>query len=152
MTRRLAGAIAATVVLLTGLWLVLAPFALGIQPSGKDWSDETMTDVWSGIGLGVVGLVGLVAFVLAIRQHLVDAGIVHTRVRPQHAPPAPAGPPPAEPASGSSELRELLAPLIAALSDDMNRDRPPANGATGAPSAPSRRVYGSTGADAGRGE
>lgn len=150
MTRRLAGAVVATAVLLTGLWLVLAPFALGTQPSGKDWTDLTLTDVWSGIGLGVVGLAGLTAFILAIREHLLDAGVLRV-AKPQHAPPAPAAPPQAEePASGSGELRELLAPLIAALSDDMNREQqPPPNGA---PQAPSRHVYGSGPADAGRRE
>ncbi|MBO0829309.1 MAG: hypothetical protein J2P24_16165, partial [Streptosporangiales bacterium] len=81
MTRRLVGAIAGGIVLLTGAWLVLAPFGLGFQRSGKDWTDETLTDVWTGIGLGVVGLIAIVAFLAALRQHLVDRGLVPPRSR-----------------------------------------------------------------------
>ena len=73
MTRRLVGAIAGGIVLLTGAWLVLAPFALGFQPSGKDWTDETLTDVWTGIGLGVVGFIALVKDVTALPSLAVAA-------------------------------------------------------------------------------
>lgn len=133
MTRRLVGAIAGGIVLLTGAWLVLAPFALGFQPSGKDWTDETLTDVWTGIGLGVVGLIGIVAFVAALRQHLVERGLVTPRRRPvAAAPAAPAQPAPE--AAGRSELDSLIAPLIAAITEDINRDRQAgSNGATHAP-------------------
>lgn len=131
MTRRLVGAIAGGIVLLTGAWLVLAPFALGFQPSGKDWTDETLTDVWTGIGLGVVGLICIVAFVAALRQHLVDRGLVTPRPRPVAAPPPEAQTPAAAPqAGGHSELDSLIAPLIAAITEDINRDRQaPSNGA-----------------------
>lgn len=137
MTRRLVGAIAGGIVLLTGAWLVLAPFALGFQRSGKDWTDETLTDVWTGIGLGVVGLIAIVAFVAALRQHLVERGLVTPRPRPVAEPQAAAPAQPAPQQAGRSELDSLIAPLIAAITEDINRDRQTAsNGAAHASGRP----------------
>lgn len=137
MTRRLVGAIAGGIVLLTGAWLVLAPFALGFQRSGRDWTDETLTDVWTGIGLGVVGLIAIVAFVAALRQHLVERGLVTRRQRAV-APAEAAAPAQPEPQPAArSELDSLIAPLIAAITEDINRDRQPAgNGAVHASGRP----------------
>lgn len=127
MTRRLAGAVASCLALLAGLWLILAPFALGIQPSGADWKDETLTDVWSGIGLGALGLIGLVAFAGALARYVREQGLVAPR---RTAPPAEAPAPPAAPTgpAPTSDLDQLLAPLITALTDDLNRDRARASG------------------------
>lgn len=122
MTRRLAGAVASCLALLAGLWLILAPFALGIQPSDADWKDETLTDVWSGVGLGALGLIGLIAFAAALVRYVRQQGLVAPRrtAAPAEAPPTAAAPADQAP---PSELDQLLAPLIAALTDDLNRDR-----------------------------
>lgn len=123
MTRRLIGAIVSLLALFAGLWLVLAPFALGFQPQGADWTDMTLADVWTGIPLAVVGLAGIIVFASALRTHMVQAGFIAPR-------PAPAHPEQAAAASGAqhsasdraSQTDELLQPLIAALARDLARD------------------------------
>ncbi|MQA78365.1 MAG: hypothetical protein GEV10_07790 [Streptosporangiales bacterium] len=127
MTGRLAGAVASCLGVLAGLWLLLAPFALGAQPSGADWTDETWTSVASGAGLVVLGVIGAVAYAAAIRQHLVERGLVVPRPKrvPVAPPPAAAASPAAAeaPAGGDPELRAMLAPLVAALTHDLDRER-----------------------------
>lgn len=123
MTRRLAGAVASCLTLLAGLWLILAPFALGVQPSGADWKDETLTDVWSGIGLGALGLIGLIVFAAALVGSVREQGLVTPR-RTTPAADEPSTPAPAAPGQApTSDLDQLLAPLITALTEDLNRDR-----------------------------
>lgn len=126
MTRRLVGAVASCLVLLAGLWLILAPFALGIQPSNADWVDQTFTDVWSGIGLGVVGLIAAVAFIAALIQHLAERGLITPRTPRREAPAAPAAsaavPAEGAPEAPSGDLDKLLAPLVAALAHDLERE------------------------------
>ncbi|HEY9293522.1 MAG TPA: hypothetical protein VIP98_19775 [Microlunatus sp.] len=133
MTRRLVGAVASCLTLLAGLWLILVPFALGIQPENAEWRDETVTDVWSGIGLGVLGLLGLIIFSAALAQYLQALGLPSprsARSTPAEAAEAPAAP--AAPAAPTSDLDKLLSPLIAALTDDLARERnqPSTNGDT----------------------
>lgn len=131
MTRRFIGAVASCLVLFTGLWLVLAPFALGFQPKGKDWTDQTFTNVWSGIGLAVVGLIATVAFVAALIRHLAERGLISPRPARRPAPAQQADAVPAQeqaaPAA-SGDLDKLLAPLVAALAHDLERDRDRENG------------------------
>ncbi|MGI5285062.1 hypothetical protein ACQEVF_17235 [Nonomuraea polychroma] len=38
MIRKFVGAVAASLAVLAGLWLMIAPFALGIQPESADWA------------------------------------------------------------------------------------------------------------------
>lgn len=122
MTRRLVGAVAAMLAVVAGLWLVLAPFALGFQPDGADWSDQTWTDVGTGAGLGLVGLVGLLASATALYQHLVDHGLV-TR-RPRQLARAPQDEPYGrQPPGSDGELTALIGPLVAALTQDLERER-----------------------------
>lgn len=128
MTRRLVCAVTGLLGALAGLWLVLAPFALGIQPRDADWTDETWTNVATGAGLVLVGLICVLASATALHQHLVDTGLVTPR--PKHAPapqqpePEPvAAPAPASTDGTDSELKALLAPLVTALTQDLDRDR-----------------------------
>src|SRR5690606_23469073 len=51
----LAGLAGAAAVALTGVWLVVAPFAVGYQPDGADWVDATIIGVATGAGLIVLG-------------------------------------------------------------------------------------------------
>lgn len=124
MTGRLAGATAALLGVLAGAWLVLAPFALGVQNPDADWTDETWTDVGTGAGLVLVGAVGLIAFAAALHRHLVERGLITPR--PKHVAitaPEPAAPAPAVEPGGDAELKALLAPLVTALTQDLERDR-----------------------------
>ncbi|MDR8407863.1 hypothetical protein [Nonomuraea sp. 3-1Str] len=128
MIRKFAGAVAATLAFLAGLWLMLAPFALGTQPSGDDWTDATTTEFFTGLGVAVVGLAGAALFASAIRETLVERGLVTVRQRPEPEPQPEPEPVPAPPvASGvpqpsSAELAALLAPLVEALRADLNAD------------------------------
>ncbi|QDP98234.1 hypothetical protein FOE78_22075 [Microlunatus elymi] len=129
MTRRLAGAVASCLALLAGLWLILSPFALGLQPKDVDWTHQTVTDVWSGIGLGVLGLLGMIIFAAALMTNLQERGLAEPRAArrgpaeaadesPAAAPAAPATTP-----APSSDLDKLLSPLVAALTEDLQRER-----------------------------
>lgn len=77
MIRRMMGAVAAVVALLGGLWLALAPFALGFQVAGG-WSRATVVTVASGGGVAVVGVVAFVASVAGlvgdVRRRVSDLG------------------------------------------------------------------------------
>lgn len=48
---------------LGGLWLVLAPFLVGYQGRGADWTSGTVNDVVLGIALAILALVGLIAVI-----------------------------------------------------------------------------------------
>lgn len=132
MTRRLVGATASCLVLFAGLWLILQPFALGSQPDGAEWTDQTLTDVWSGIGVAVVGLIGVVAFVAALVRNLADRGLISPRPARAESLLATAtvdaAPEQGDAAGVSSDVDKLLAPLVAALAHDLERDRDPRDG------------------------
>lgn len=118
MIRKFVGGVAAALALIAGLWLMIAPFALGTQPENGDWTDITNSEFWTGLGVAVVGLIGVAAFVAAIYEDLLTRGLVTRRERPVEQPePVPA----AAPAGASSaELASLLAPLVEALREDLN--------------------------------
>lgn len=93
MIRRFVGAVAAAVGLLAGLWLMLAPVALGTQPAGMDsaWNDPTMTEFVTGAAVAFVGLVGLIAFAMAIHGEAARLGLIAGKAAPASAvstPPA----------------------------------------------------------------
>ncbi len=98
------GLVAATVALLAGGWLLLAPFALGYQPDGADWADATVADFVAGLVLLGLGVIALAAF----------AASFAARLRPARAtvPATPAGAP-----AQDQELVALLRPLLAALDE-----------------------------------
>lgn len=149
MIRRFVGAVAAAVGLVAGLWLMLAPFALGTQPAGldSDWNDPTMTEFVTGAAVAFVGLIGLIAFAMAIHGEAVRRGLIggpaasttdtapqtsydgrHAEAAERHSEPVPS----AAPAVSEDErVADLLAPLVRALAEDMGPaegGRPPANG------------------------
>jgi hypothetical protein len=66
MIRRLVAAAAGVLALLAGLWLMLAPFALGNQPGGRDWTRPTTVTVLTGGAVALVGLIGFVAATAAL--------------------------------------------------------------------------------------
>ncbi|MEO3874048.1 hypothetical protein ABGB18_35015 [Nonomuraea sp. B12E4] len=117
MIRKFVGAVAAALAVMAGLWLMIAPFALGTQPEDADWTDPTVTEFFTGLGVAVVGLIGVICFVLAIHEELVVRGLV--AVRQHHVEPEPEPAPPA-PQTSSAELASLLAPLVEALREDLN--------------------------------
>jgi len=128
MIRRFVGAVGAALGLVAGLWLMLAPVALGTQAAGldSDWSDPTITEFVSGAVLAVVGLIGLIAFALAIRDEAVRRGLV---AGTREVPDPEAGAAPVEPAvrdvaaSEDERVADLLTPLVRALAEDLNGPR-----------------------------
>ncbi|MGW0192286.1 hypothetical protein [Nonomuraea sp. NPDC003201] len=117
MIRKFAGAVAAALAVLAGLWLMIAPFALGSQPEDADWTNTTQSEFFTGLGVAVVGLIGAICFVLAIHEELVVRGLVAVRQRQPEPEPEPV---PVAAQASSAELASLLAPLVEALREDMN--------------------------------
>ncbi|TYB45893.1 hypothetical protein FXF51_59720 [Nonomuraea sp. PA05] len=119
MIRKFVGAVAAALAVLAGLWLMIAPFALGTQPEDADWANATQSEFFTGLGVAVVGLVGAIAFVLAIQEELVVRGLIAPKQRPEPEPePVPVA---AAPQASSAELASLLAPLVEALREDLHQ-------------------------------
>ncbi|MEV4059650.1 hypothetical protein [Nonomuraea dietziae] len=116
MIRTFVGAVAAVLASLAGLWLMIAPFALGTQPESADWSNSTIMEFSTGLGVAVIGLAGAAAFAAAIYQNLVTRGLVTVRRRVPEPEPAPA---PAPTGASSAELATMLAPLVEALREDL---------------------------------
>lgn len=137
------GMAASVIMLLTGGWLVLAPFALGYQAHNTgSWTDMTQNDIWFGIGTVIVSLAALALFVRSLVAALRDAGVVRARPKPQPqtqpATPAPAvaantaasaAPLPAPPAIQQQQLdlEQTMATLAAALAADLAERRKPDN-------------------------
>ena len=67
---------------LAGGWLMLSPWALGQQTSGKDWTSVTRTEFFTGLGLVVLAVLGLGLLVMQVLRALREAGVL--------APPEPA--------------------------------------------------------------
>ena len=59
--------------LLLGIWLVIAPFATQTQPAVGPWQLATINDVVVGVALIVVSLLGgLVSVALALRVAIIE--------------------------------------------------------------------------------
>ncbi|MEV4104570.1 hypothetical protein AB0J42_30365 [Nonomuraea sp. NPDC049649] len=111
MIRKFAGAVVAALAALAGVWLMIAPFALGTQPSGAAWNTATLTEFCTGLGVTAVGVGGVAAFAAAIRAELVTRGLVTVRERKPEV---------VSPPTSSGELAALLAPLVEALREDLD--------------------------------
>lgn len=117
MIRTFMGAVMAGLAFMAGLWLMIAPFALGAQPENASWTGATTSQFYTGLGVAVVALAGVAAFAGAMRAELVTRGLVEVR-KPE---PVPVPVPVAAPVeTSSSELATLLAPLVEALREDLS--------------------------------
>lgn len=119
----LAGLAGAAAVALTGVWLVVAPFAVGYQPDGADWVDATIIGVATGAGLIVLGLVTGIVLATALRAEARRHGLLPA----SDLEAAPTDPlvdgsgdqDTDDPAAGPADLESVLAPLAAALLEDL---------------------------------
>ncbi len=121
------GMVASLAIFLAGGWLILAPFALGYQPSGADWVNQTVNSFVVGICVAVVALVAFALFFFSLLGSLRAAGIVAARSRTQatvaaaetapHSGSAPAV------VSTQSDLDRTLATLAQALAADLSMRR-----------------------------
>ena len=136
MTKYIIGMVGSFGTLLAGAWLMLAPFALGYQPSGAAWVNATVTDFWTGVILLVISLLGMLLYGLGLSAELRRLGIIERRVVPQPAPAAPATN--GIPGSGNqANMEQVLQTLAAALLKDMQEQRRE----DGAPVLANSRVY-----------
>ncbi len=118
LARNLWGLGASLVTLIVGAWLILAPFALGYQPYGADWTSQTSNDFWVGIAVVLLSLVGLVLFAASLIGTLRASGVIRRPVRPEPAAY------PAEPARAAPDAWEkTIADLASALAEDLAERR-----------------------------
>jgi hypothetical protein len=119
MAKYVIGATGALLGALAGVWLMLAPFALGYQGSGADWADPTYVDFWTGLPLLVISLAGSILYISGLVEELRRRGIMR---RPYAAPveqsQAP-GSPPGEASGSENNVDQVLLPLVTAMLKDM---------------------------------
>ncbi|MEV4104571.1 hypothetical protein AB0J42_30370 [Nonomuraea sp. NPDC049649] len=77
MSARL-GVIALVLLLLAGVWLVAAPFVLGYQPWGAEFTAATVNDLWVGGVLVGVSFLGLVSYAADLLRELTRRERGHT--------------------------------------------------------------------------
>jgi uncharacterized small protein (DUF1192 family) len=61
---------ASTLLLLAGVALTVAPFALSYQPNHSAWTTATEVGFWSGLGLIVMSLLSLAGWLAGLRQEI----------------------------------------------------------------------------------
>jgi hypothetical protein len=124
MTKYVIGATGALLGALSGVWLMLAPFALAYQGSGADWADPTYVDFWTGLPLLVVSVAGLILYASGLVEELRRRGIMR---RPYAAPaeqPQAQGSPQGNASGPDNNMEQVLLPLVTAMLKDMQeRDR-----------------------------
>ena len=121
----LVGMGASLLIFLAGGWLILAPFALGYQPYGADWANQTTNDFATGIPVAVVALVAFAFFFASLLGALRAAGVLAAR-KPAEQAQATFQPQTAlalVPATAQSELDRTLSTLAAALAADLSARR-----------------------------
>jgi hypothetical protein len=119
------GMAASLIIFLAGGWLILAPFALGYQAYGADWTNQTVNDFAMGIPVAVVALLSFAFFFVLLFRSLAAAGVLVSQPRPrqapvQYQPPAVA---PQAAATQQSDLDRTLSTLAAALAADLTARR-----------------------------
>ena len=121
----LVGIGASLLIFLAGGWLILAPFALGYQPYGADWVNQTTADFATGIPVAVVALVGFAFFFASLLGALRAAGVLAARKPPEQAQAAlqPQASVALVPATAQNDLDRTLATLAAALAADLSARR-----------------------------
>jgi hypothetical protein len=76
------GVATSTVALLAGGWLMVAPFALGYQPSSADWTRATGNSFWVGLATVLVSLAGILLFAWSLVRQARLAGVIGPRRQP----------------------------------------------------------------------
>jgi len=113
---------ASLIILLAGGWLILAPFALGYQPYGADWVNQTTNSFVVGICVALVALLALALFFMSLLGSLRAAGVLAARAQATATYQAQATMPQA-PSQAQSDLDKTLATLAAALAADLSSRR-----------------------------
>ena len=134
-----AWALAASLIsLIVGGWLVLAPFALGYQPYGASWTNQTTNSFWVGIAVVVVSVASVYLFVASLRGELKPLGATEPKAQPAAAPELePVQMTPAAPVTNGEFERSMTA-LVSALAADLTAHQSERKGGTAAQSEGSR--------------
>ena len=117
--KHVCGMVASLLILVAGGWLILAPFALGYQPYGANWVDQTTNNFVVGICVAAVALISFALFFVSLLGSLRAAGILVVQPRPRSQALAPTASQPLAPATQQSDLDQTLATLAAALTADL---------------------------------
>jgi hypothetical protein len=100
---------------LAGGWLVLSPWALGLQTGGSGWADATKSEVGTGLFLVLVALIGLAVVVGDVLARFREVGLIRPRPAPE---PEPAVVPQTSP---EVDMDSLLSVLAKVLADEVSR-------------------------------
>jgi hypothetical protein len=121
------GASWALAVGLAGGWLMLSPWALGEQASGRDWTSVTQAEFFTGLGLVVLAVAGLGLVVTQALQGLRQAAVIGRRSAAAGSrPDARDGARARGPEATSEEFESALVGLAQALTRELQA--PPAGG------------------------
>ncbi len=104
---------------MAGLWLMLAPFAQGYQPSGAAWADPTKASFWTGIGLVIVSVVGFILYALELVEEMRRRGVIERKVKPQPQQEYT----PQVASQGNSAIEQAITPLLVEMLRDMQEQR-----------------------------
>jgi hypothetical protein len=102
---------------LAGGWLVLAPWALGVQGSG-DWTTVTKGEFGAGLGLVVLAVAGIIVVAVQSVRTLRESGVIASSRAGAAAT--------ADGVAASPEMEKALIALAQALADDLDAHREPA--------------------------
>jgi hypothetical protein len=121
------GASWALAVGLAGGWLMLSPWALGEQASGRDWTSVTQAEFFTGLGLVVLAVAGLGLVAVQALQGLRRAAAIGRRSMPAGSQPeARDGARARGTEASSEEFETALVGLAQALTREL--ESPPGGG------------------------
>jgi hypothetical protein len=116
----IAGLAGTSSVTLIGVWLIIAPFAVGYQPDGADWVAATFIGVATGAVLIVLGLAPMIVLAATLRDEARRRGIIPRAVDEVTANDEVQDDLAADESTDEpADLQAVLAPLAAALLEDL---------------------------------
>ena len=127
MTKYIVGMSGAVLGLLGGLWMMIAPFAHGYQPSGAGWVGATVNDFWFGCGLVLVSAAGFALYGRLLLEDLGKKGIVERKATVHKRQEAAADTDQGS-SGGDPAVEQTLVPLLSEMLADMQRQREGHNG------------------------
>lgn len=117
IVRHVIGAAWALIIGLAGGWLMLSPWALGVQGGGK-WDNITKTEFGTGGFLVILALVVLFVLVAQVMGSFRTVGLIVPRPK---AEPEPEPEPAPQAASPDVDVDGLLGVLAKVLADELSR-------------------------------
>lgn len=117
---------------LGGGWLLLAPFAFDYRAGAAKLPRPAVVDLSTGAAVAVIGLLAALLFAASLAGRLRPAPSPAAALAEPEPEPAPESDPEPEPApapqtgfGAETDLRDLLVPLVAALTADLRSRQDP---------------------------